>query len=612
MRRGFGAAPPKRIVIPMSEPVSSILGPSARGKKKRGLIGILPFLFRYPGAIALSVGLLLVNIAIEMWQPQIIGDAISRFGEFQATGQAFNVWPSVIGFMATVLVRMMVGMIMGPIRNRLVQRALADIRAAIFDAIQRLPFTYHDRVSSGELITRSTGDAWKLQDFLFACLFLSVDIAVALVATVTLIFAVNGWLGLVALGTLLPTLALITRYAIALQPKWRKVHDLHGAMTTVIQENIAGVRVVKAFAAEAAEVSKFRGRRDEFLKGMRQAIDFWAARVPFAQFLYGLSVPLALWIGGGMVIRNELRVGDLTKVLLYLMTIGHRLGAVGQFTNIVQNASAAAERILEVVDEPRTIVGGTTPLSAPSSGVSAGLDVEFQGVGFAYTAGKPVLRDLTFRVPAGSTVGIVGPTGSGKSTLVSLIPRFHDPTQGTVRIQGVDVRQFPLAELRRAIGFVFQETYLFSATVADNIALGRPDATRLEIEAAARMARAHDFIFGLEKGYDTLVGERGVTLSGGQKQRLGLARAFLVRPRLLILDDATASVDAATEHEIQDALASKEWGRTTFIISHRLSSVLHADLLLVLDAGGLVVAGPPSGLASQSAFLRDLLKRQQT
>lgn len=555
---------------------------------------------------------MLVNIAIEMWQPQIIGEAVSRFGEFQVTGQSFNLWPYVIVFMATVLVRMMVGMILGPIRNRLVQRALADIRAAIFDSIQRLPFSYHDRVSSGELISRSTGDAWKLQDFLFACLFLSVDIAVALVVTVTLIFAVNGWLGWVALGTMLPTLALITRYAIALQPKWREVHDLHGAMTTVIQENIAGVRVVKAFAAEAGEVSKFRGRRDEFLKVMRHAIDYWAARVPFTQFLYGLSVPLTLWIGGGMVIRGELRVGDLTKVLLYLMTIGHRLGAVGQFTNIVQNASAAAERILEVVDEPRTIVGGTTSLPPPSTGAGEGLEVEFQGVGFEYVAGKPSLRPLTFRVPAGSTVGILGPTGSGKSTLVSLIPRFHDPTEGTVRIRGIDTRLYRLEELRRSVGFVFQETYLFSATVADNISLGRLDATREEIESAAKMAQANDFILGLEKGYDTIVGERGVTLSGGQRQRLGLARAFLIRPRLLILDDATASVDATTEHAIQDALRNAAWRPTTFIISHRLSSVQHADLLVILNAGRLVAAGSPSELATQSAFVRDLLKRQRT
>lgn len=602
-------APPQVDRFPMSEPVSSIPGFAPR--KKRGLIGILPFLFRYPGAVSVSIGLLLVNIAIEMWQPQIIGDTVSRFGEFQATGRAFNVWPYVMWFMATVLVRMSVGMILGPIRNRLVQRALADIRTAIFDSIQRLPFIYHDRVSSGELISRSTGDAWKLQDFLFACLFLSVDIAVALVVTVTLIFAVNGWLGLVALGTMLPTLALITRYAIVLQPKWREVHDLHGVMTTVIQENIAGVRVVKAFAAEADEISKFRGSRDEFLAVMRRAIDYWAARVPFTQFLYGLSVPLALWVGGGMVIRGELRVGDLTKVLLYLMTIGHRLGAVGQFTNIVQNASAAAERILEVMDEPRPIVGGKTPLPPPSTAGTA-LEVEFQGVEFEYVAGKPVLRDLTFRVPAGSTVGIVGPTGSGKSTLVSLISRFHDPTQGVVRIQGIDVRHYRLEELRRSIGFVFQETYLFSATVADNIALGRPESTRVEVETAARMARAHDFILGLERGYDTLVGERGVTLSGGQKQRLGLARAFLIRPRLLILDDATASVDATTEHEIQDALRNEERGRTTFIISHRLSSVQHADILLALDAGRLAAMGPPSVLAQQSAFVRDLMKRQQT
>ena len=357
---------------------------ATKRKGARGLIAVLAYLKPYPWLVCGAVGLLLVNIGIEMSLPRIIGQAVAAFREALNGGRGVN--PGVfVGWVAgLVMVRFVCGLVLGRIRNRLVQRSLADLRAAIYDAIQRHAFAYHDRMSTGELISRSTADAWRIQDFFFACLFLSIDITVSLVVILVLVFQVNAILGWLTLGTLAPTAGLIAYFAAKLQPQWRKVHDQHGAMTTVIQENIAGVRVVKAFAREHDQVSKFRERRDEFLRTVMGAVNDWAARVPLAQFLFGLSTPLVLWVGGRMVIRGELGVGALTSVVLYLMAVGHRLGMVGQFTNIVQNASAAAERIMEILDEPRAVVGGTKriPTRAGSQPQRAST-VEFENISFS-------------------------------------------------------------------------------------------------------------------------------------------------------------------------------------------------------------------------------------
>jgi ABC-type multidrug transport system fused ATPase/permease subunit len=589
----------------------------------RSLLGMLAYLRRYPGPVALAVGLLLVNIAIEMSLPQIIGAAVNQLERHRTSGASFQPWAYLQLFLALVVLRAVVGMVVGPIRNRLVQRVINDLRADLYDALQRQAFRFHDRSSSGELISRSTTDVSRLMDFLFACLFMSVDIGAALVATLCLVIAVHPMLGALVAATMIPTVVLIGVFAAQLQPRWREVHDLHGAMTTVIQENIAGVRVVKAFAREQAEIAKFRGRRDDFLVKLMGTVNYWATRVPLAQFLFGLSTPLVLWVGGGLVIRGTLAVGDLTKVVFYLMAIAHRLGMVGQFTNILQNASASVERIFEILKEPRAILDGAQPMP-PGGG-----RVEFRQVTYSHPmAVKPTpsgadaagaglderpqaaLHDVSFQVEPGQTVAIVGPTGSGKSTLVSLIPRFYDPDTGEIRLDGVDLRTIRIQELRRSVGFIFQDTFLFSATVRENIAYGRPEATDEEIEVAARAAQAHGFITGLERGYATVIGERGVSLSGGQRQRLAIARAFLMNPRVLVLDDATASVDSETERLIQEALAQLSQGRTTFVIAQRISTVRNADLILVLREGRIVEQGRHEALLASGGMYREVFARQ--
>ena len=589
---------------------------AATGKTKlkpRNLLGVLSFLHKYPGRVALCLGLLLVNISIEMTLPQVLGNAITGLRNRFSDGAMFSIWPYAQLFLGLVVLRAAVGFVLGPVRNLTIQTTLGDIRAALYNALQRQAFTFHDKSSSGELISRATTDVWRLQDFLFACLLLSADIAVSLVATTTLIFMISPVLGAVALATMLPTVALISFYASKLQPQWRNVHDQHGAMTTVIQENIAGVRVVKAFAREQAEISKFRGRKETYLTTLLDTVNYWASRVPRAQFLYGLSTPLALWIGGREVIQGSMPIGDLAKVVFYLMAIGHRVGMVGQFTNILQNASASAERVLEIMHEPQAVKSGDRPLP-PGRG-----EVCFEDVSFNYPsretktdtppATSHTLREIQFTAHPGQTLAIVGPTGSGKTTLVNLIPRFYDPTAGRVLVDGVDVRELDLTQLRRSVSVIFQETFLFSASVAENIAYGKPGASRAEIEECARAAQAHDFIMELEDGYDTVIGERGVSLSGGQRQRVAIARAFLMDPRILILDDATASVDSQTERLIQEAMRKLCQGRTTFIIAQRLSTVQHADQILLLKEGRIVGRGTHQELEKENEFYRTLFRQ---
>jgi ABC-type multidrug transport system fused ATPase/permease subunit len=340
------------------------------------------------------------------------------------------------------------------------------------------------------------------------------------------------------------------------------------------------------------------------METLMKTVNYWASRVPLAQFIFGLSMPLVLWVGGREVIQGHIAIGDLAKVVFYIMAIGHRVGAVGQFTNIVQNASASAERILEIIQEPKAIRSGSRLLP------KGGGEVVFEEVSFNYQDGKPSLTEVSFAARPGQTVAILGPTGSGKSTLIHLLPRFYDVSNGRILVDRVDIREMQLHELRKNVSIIFQETFLFSATVAQNIAYGNPTATPEDIERCARAAQAHDFILGLEEGYATVIGERGVSLSGGQRQRLAIARAFLMDPRILIMDDATASVDAQTEHLIQAAMQKLCEGRTTFVIAQRFSTVQHADLILVLKKGRIVEQGRHDELVQRSGFYREIFEQQ--
>ena len=585
---------------------------------------IVGFLGKRPGWTALSIGLLLLNISIELSLPQFLGFTITALGGTAADG---SLGKTIGLFLGLVVLRAGVGLLLGPIRNRTAQTALGDVRAAVYDSLQRRSFAWHDNARTGELISRAGTDVGRLQDLLFVCLLFGVDVAAGLIGTLSLIFITSPRLGLMTLLALVPTVASMAWFAAQLQPRWRRVHERHGAMSTVIQENIAGVRVVKAFARESAEITKFRLRRTDFLKELAEAVNYWAARVPFAQFLFGLAVPLTLWIGGSEVLHGSISLGDLAKVLVYQMALGGRIGVIGQITNILQNSSSAAQRISELLDPPN-LPGPQRPPGriAPIQGAIA-----FEGIAFQYVSdpslrvldeSKPqppenrhaattpsrtqALEGLSFTIPAGSRVAIVGPTGSGKSTLLALIARFYEPTHGRILLDNTDLRDWDRDTLRQSIGIVFQETFLFSATLAENIALGRPQASREEIEAAARSARADGFIRELPQGYDTVIGERGISLSGGQRQRIAVARALLIQPQIVLLDDATSAVDPSTEEEIREAMRELCRGRTTFLVAHRAATIRSADQILVMQEGKLVAQGQHTSLLTDCSLYREL------
>ena len=592
----------------------------------RALWGIVKFLRDDPWHVAGSIGLLLVNISIELSLPLILGRGITGLGRGPSQpGDAFPLRAAVLLFGSLVLTRATVGMVLGPLRNITAQRAVGRIRSAVFDALQRQTFAWHDNARTGELISRASTDVGRLQEFVFVCLLFSVDVAAGLIGSLVLIFWVSPLLGLMTLLALVPTVVSMGWFAARLQPRWRKVHERHSAMSTVIQENIAGVRVVRAFARETAEIAKFRERRAAFLKEMFATVNEWAARVPFAQFLFGLGVPLVLAVGGRAVILGGLALGDLAKVVFYLMGLGGRIGVIGQVTNILQNASSSAQRIHEILQAPVALRDGTQLPGVIRGALqvegltfrherSPSLKVEVESD--AVTATPPsassehALQSVSFSIPAGARVALVGPTGSGKSTLLALLPRFYDPGAGTVRIDGVDAREYRLSALRSAVGIVFQETFLFSTSIADNIAFGRPGALREDVVRAATAAQAHDFIQELAQGYDTVIGERGISLSGGQRQRIALARALLADPVVLLLDDATSAIDPSTERRIRESVDALRRGRTTILVSQRVSAIRDADLILVLKEGRLVEQGTHAELVARGGVYVDLFRSQ--
>jgi len=577
---------------------------STSEKPTYGLRHALGYLGKYPGQVCLSLGLLFLIIGLELLLPKIIGYWIDHMKMALSKGIAFNFLAVAALFLSLGFLREFLRYILGPTRNRLVHRSLSDIRVDFFDSLQRQGFPYHGKANTGDLISRATSDVRKLQGFFFACMFLSVDIVVSMLLTLCLIAWIDPWLGLLVVGTTIPTFLLVAWFSNKLGPQWGEVHRLRGRMTSVIQENITGVRVVKAFAKEKEEIGKFSHSRDALMAKALSAMDYWAARVPFAQFIYGLTLPLALGLGGYHVIEGKLLVGQLASVVFYIMSINHRMGSIGRFMNMVHEASAGATRILEVIHAPYELPNGARDFP-PTGG-----DIVFENVSYSHTPDRKALSDISFTIPAGECVAVVGSTGAGKTTLVNLIPRFYDVSAGRVLIGGTDVREFRLQSLRQNIGVIFQESFLFSATVAENLAYGRPHATQEEIIESARAAQAHDFIEALPNGYNTVIGERGISLSGGQKQRIAIARAFLLNPRILILDDATASVDPRTEQKIQEAIRRLCADRTVFIIAHRHSTVTFASEVIVLDEGRLVEKGNHQELMQSNGFYRQLVDSQ--
>jgi ABC-type multidrug transport system fused ATPase/permease subunit len=497
-----------------------------------------------------------------------------------------------------------------------------DLRELVYGHLQRLELGFFDRQQTGQLMSRATVDLQAVRFFLGYGLVFILQSALTLVLAGIAMILINPKLGLIAMAPA-PFVVLISqRYGRSARPAIQEVQQRIAELTADAEENISGVRVVKSFAREPQQLERFRRTVARVFEQAMVATRLEAKFNPAIGFLPQLGLAAVLMIGGNSVIHSHLTIGQFSQFYLYLNMLIGPMRSLGMTLGLAQRATASGARIFQVLDrDPRIVEApGAPPLPAGNGHVELrGATLLYQGQEdeFATTNGGPprtartraALSEIDLDVPAGTTVALVGGTGSGKTSLVSLISRLYDATDGEVLLDGVDVRDVQLRSLRRAVAIVSDDPFLFSASVAENIAYGRPDATPREIEDAARRAQAHEFVSELPRGFDTRVGERGLSLSGGQRQRIAIARALLADPRVLILDDATSSVDASTEQQIKLALDEAMAGRTTFVIAHRLSTISLADVIVVLDHGQIVAQGDHDELLEESELYREIVEK---
>lgn len=487
------------------------------------------------------------------------------------------------------------------------QSVAFDVRNELFAKIQSLSFSYHDHAQTGQLMTRATNDVELVRQFTGQALFQLLNAIIMLVGSAVVLLAMNWQLALITL-LIVPIIGVILTYFTKnVRPMFEVIQGKLSQLNTILQENLAGIRVVKAFARSPFETQRFGVSNEDYKKTNFDFIRALSATFPLVFFFSNLGAVMILGFGGFQVIGNRLSVGELVAFIAYLSFLIQPLMAIGFLAGIVARASVSAERIFEVLDARNEVID--SPDAKPLPPVQG--QVIFDQVRFRYVGQTiNVLDGVSFTAESGQTVAILGATGSGKSTIINLIPRFYDVTEGRVLIDGHDVRDVTLDSLRSQIGIVLQETTLFSGTIRDNIAYGRPEATDEEVIAASKAAQAHDFILEQADGYRTRVGERGVGLSGGQRQRVAIARALLLDPRILILDDSTSAVDAETEYQIQQALDKLMQGRTSFVIAQRISTVRNANLILVLDKGKIAAMGTHRALMMDSPLYVEIVQSQ--
>jgi ABC-type multidrug transport system fused ATPase/permease subunit len=563
---------------------------------------LLGFLRPYRGGVIWSFVLAGIAMVAGVAIPALVGSTIDAVRR----GVDSLFWPYGAAILGAGLLRLVFSVARRLVAGRVSLGVELDLRNRMYSHLQSLELAFFDDQQTGQLMSRSTVDLQSVRFFLgYGLIFIAQSMITILIAAAVMLW-VNPGLALVALAPMPFVIYAAARYGRLNRPASQEVQQRIAELTAEAEENIGGVRLVKAFAREARQLGRFRDRTVRVFDQSMISTRLRAFYNPLIGFLPQLGLAGILLVGGHQAVNGSITVGQFVAFYGYVLMLTSPVRILGIALGMAQRAVASGARVFEILDRAPSMV---SPPGAPGLPDGDGR-VELRGVSFAYSdAAEPILRGIDLDVDAGRTVAVVGATGSGKTTLVSLIPRLYDPTAGTVLVDGADVRDIDLGKLRRQIAMVSDDPFLFSATVRENVAYARPEASQEEIERAARQAGIHDFITGLADGYDTMIGERGLTVSGGQRQRIAIARALLRDPRILILDDATSSVDATTENEIKNALRGLMRARTTFIIGHRLSTIALADEIVVLEDGQIAARGAHDELIVTSPLYREIAEK---
>jgi ATP-binding cassette subfamily B multidrug efflux pump len=568
------------------------------------LLRSLRFVRAYRWYAVLGVFAVLAATAADLVTPQILRRIIDQ-GVTKADTRV--ILSGAIGLVVVAAFGGAASFLQGYFSAKASHGSAYQMRDTIFDKLQRLSFAFHDRAQTGQLITRVTSDVDQVRDFVGGGLVQAVSAILMLCGAVVLLFRMNAALALLAFAVVPATALVLAVFVRRLGPLFRDLQVKLGTLNTVLQENVAGVRVVRAFAREPFETARYDVANRDLLGQGLQVRRTVANAFPLLFSVGTIGVGLVTWMGAVQIVRGTLTVGELVAFTSYLFLLLQPLFVLGFGAQQIARAGASADRLFEILDAPEDVA------EAPDARVLPRLEgrIEFCDVALRYPGAEgQTLSAVSFIVEPDTTVAVVGATGSGKTSMVNLIPRFYDVSGGSVLVDDVDVRTVTLASLRGQVGFVMQDTVLFSGTVRENIAYGRPDATDEEITSAAVTAQADEFIRALPDGYLTRVGERGVKLSGGQRQRIAIARALLIDPRVLVMDDSTSSVDSETEAAIRSQLDALMAGRTTFIVAQRLSTAKRADLVLVMDGGRLVASGTHAELLETSCLYAEIASSQ--
>ena len=558
---------------------------------------LLGFLRPYRWGVIASLVLATLAMASGVVIPYLVGRAVDqiRVGELV-------LWPLALAIVGAGIGRMLFSAVRRVVAGRVSLGVEYDLRGRVYGHLQSLELGYFDTQQTGQLMSRATVDLQAVRFFLGYGLVFIVQALVTLVVAAAVMIAVNPGLAAIALSTSPLVVVAAARYGRLNRPAAQEVQQRIAELTAEAEENVSGVRVVKAFAREERQLGRFRHAVGRVFEQSMVSTRLRAFYNPLIAFLPQISLAAVLLVGGGQAASGTITLGEFVAFFFYVTLLAGPMRMLGVSLGMAQRAIASGARMFEVLDrEPRLSAPPGAPPLPPGEG-----RVELRGVSFAHENGAEVLRDVDLDVAPGRTVALVGATGAGKTTLVNLVPRLYDPTAGELRVDGADIRSVDTASLRGEIALVSDDPFLFSASVRENIAYARPEADDDEVREAARRAGLADFVEGLPDGYETRVGERGLTLSGGQRQRMAIARALVRDPRILILDDATSSVDATTEAAIRQALREVMAGRTTFIIGHRLSTVALADEIVVLEEGRVVARGTHEELLEQSPLYRTI------